>query len=128
MVKGPDVLPIELALPGDSRYMRLARLMASGVASTYGLHLDAIDGFRTAVDEMCATLIEVSAGQLIRLVFRVDGDVLVVTGKANVGDGGGPDQERLALSHQILDVLTEMHEFTRADGKATFTITIPLRG
>lgn len=125
MLKGPDVIPIELALPGDSRYMRLARLMASGVASTYGLSLDAIDGFRTAVDEMCATLIEVSAGQLIRLVFRVEGDVLLVTGNADAASGG-PDEERLALSHQILDVLTEMHEFTRSDGQATFTIAIPL--
>jgi hypothetical protein len=127
MVKGPDAIPIELALPGDSRYMRLARLMASGVASTYGLSLDAIDGFRTAVDEMCATLVEVSAGELIRLAFRVEGDMLVVTGNAKAA-GGGPDEERLALSHQILDVLTEMHEFTRADGQATFTITIPLTG
>lgn len=126
-MKGPDVIPIELALPGDSRYMRLARLMASGVASTYGLSLDAIDGFRAAVDEMCATLIEVSAGKLIRLAFRVEGDVLVVTGNAEA-TGGGPDEERLALSHQILDVLTEMHEFTRSDGQATFTIAIPLTG
>ena len=28
---------IELSLPADSRYMRLARLMASGVATTAGL-------------------------------------------------------------------------------------------
>ena len=60
---------VELLLPPDSRYMRLARLMASGVASTCGLPLEEVEDFRIAVDELCAALIEVGDGEQVRLVF-----------------------------------------------------------
>ena len=62
----PLVGRVELSLPPDSRYMRLARLMASGVASTCGLPLEEVEDFRIAVDELCSTLIEMGDGQPIR--------------------------------------------------------------
>lgn len=128
MLQTLEVTPIQLLLPGDSRYMRLARLMASGVATTCGLSLEAVEDFRIAVDELCATLMEVGAGQPVRLVFGVEGDTLVVTGNtALTSDAQAPDEDRLALSHHILDVLTDAHEFTRSDGNAVFTITVPCR-
>lgn len=119
--------PIELVLPGDSRYMRLARLMASGVATAIGLGLDAVEDVRTAVDEVCSTLIEVADGQPIRLVFAVSPKTLTVTGETETdGTSRQPDDDRLALSHQILQVVTDSHEFTRSNGSATFRIAIPL--
>ena len=51
--------------------MRLARLMASGVASTCGLPLEEVEDFRIAVDELCSTLIEMGDGQPIRLAFEI---------------------------------------------------------
>ena len=122
------VTPIQLLLPGDSRYMRLARLMASGVATTCGLSLEAVQDFRIAVDELCATLMEVGAGQPVRLVFSTEGDSLVVRGDTDLNaDARAPDEDRLALSHHILDGLTDAHEFTRSDGSAVFTIIVPCR-
>lgn len=128
-VDGVDHLssPIELSLPGDSRYMRLARLMASGVASACGLPLEEVEDFRIVVDEICATLIEAGGGEPLTLLFRSDGDVLVVEGRT--GDvGKGPNQDRLALSHQILDVVTEVHDFHQLDGELVFSATTRLRG
>src|SRR5215207_6313179 len=71
---------IELSLPSDSRYMRLARLMASGVATTCGLPLEEVEDFRIAVDELCATLIEVGDGDPVRLASELADDTLVVVG------------------------------------------------
>lgn len=120
--------PIELALPGDSRYMRLARLVASGVATTCGLPLEEVEDFRVAVDEVCATLIEAGAGEPIRLTFGVNEGTLVVTGRTNDVDHQGPDEDRLALSRQILDVIAETHRFSRMNGQAEFVVVTRLRG
>jgi serine/threonine-protein kinase RsbW len=120
--------PIELALPGDSRFMRLARLVASGVATTCGLPLEEVEDFRVAVDEVCATLIEAGGGSPIRLSFTADIGTLVVTGTTQDVDHQGPDEDRLALSRQILDVIAESHQFSRTDGQARFTVITRLRG
>jgi serine/threonine-protein kinase RsbW len=120
--------PIELALPGDSRYMRLARLVASGVATTCGLPLEEVEDFRVAVDEVCATLIEAGAGEPIRLTFHAHDGVLRVTGTTRDVDQKGPDEDRLALSRQILDVIAESHHFSRVDGHAEFVVVTRIRG
>jgi hypothetical protein len=108
--------------------MRLARLMASGVATVCGLPLEEVEDFRVVVDEICATLIEAGEGGPVRLVFRVNGDLLLVEGATSAGSLEGPDEDRLALSRQILDVVTESHEFTRVDGHARFSAATRLRG
>ncbi len=121
--------PIELALPGDSRFMRLARLMASGVATACGLPLEEVEDFRVVVDEVCATLIEAGGGAPIRLVFRIDKGCLVVAGATQAVDHQGPDEDRLALSHQILDVVTDSHDFSRGpNGDVSFVAATRLRG
>jgi serine/threonine-protein kinase RsbW len=120
---------IELRLPPDSRYMRLARLMASGVATTCGLPLEEVEDFRIAVDELCATLIEMGDGQPLRLEFELAGDSLTV--RATTADASGRaaiDEERLALSRQILDVVTDGHDLSRADGCVSFTARKLVRG
>lgn len=120
--------PIELALPGDSRFMRLARLMASGVATACGLPLEEVEDFRVVVDEVCATLIEAGGGSPIRLVFRIDKGCLVVAGATRALDDLGPDEDRLALSHQILDVVTDSHDYSRVGDDISFVASTRLRG
>jgi serine/threonine-protein kinase RsbW len=111
---------VELSLPPDSRYMRLARLMASGVATTSGLPLEEVEDFRIAVDELCATLIELGDGEVVRLTFEL-GQTLVVVGTTRAAPGETIDEERLTLSRQILDVVTDGHELTR-DGDTVFFV------
>jgi hypothetical protein len=108
--------------------MRLARLVASGVATTCGLPLEEVEDFRVAVDEICATLIEAGAGDQIKLTFATNGGMLQVTGTTSDVDHSGPDEDRLALSRQILDVISESHRFDRVNGSVEFTVVIRLRG
>lgn len=120
---------IELSLPADSRYMRLARLMASGVATTAGLPLEEVEDFRIAVDELCATLIEMGDGQPLRLVFDVADDSVIVRATTRMGDDAVIDDERLMLSRQILDVVTDGHELAQDDDRlARFTARKLVRG
>jgi serine/threonine-protein kinase RsbW len=119
---------IELSLPSDSRYMRLARLMASGVATSCGLPLEEVEDFRIAVDELCATLIEMGDGEAVRLAFQLKGDSLVVVGTTAASAQEVIDDDRLNLSRQILDVVTDGHGLERADGVLAFTARKRLRG
>jgi serine/threonine-protein kinase RsbW len=124
----PLVGHVELSLPPDSRYMRLARLMASGVASTCGLPVEDVEDFRIAVDELCSTLIEMGDGDAIRLAFDVRADVLVVEGSTAAGRAPTADDERLALSRQILDVVVDSHEMAHLDGRVEFSARKRVRG
>jgi serine/threonine-protein kinase RsbW len=119
---------IELSLPPDSRYMRLARLMASGVATSCGLPLEEVEDFRIAVDELCATLIEMGDGDAVRLAFRTTDDSLVVVGTTAASSHEVIDDDRLNLSRQILDVVTDGHGLERSAGKLAFTARKRLRG
>ena len=126
MDQDPD--RVELLLPPDSRYMRLARLMASGVATTCGLPLEEVEDFRIAVDELCATLIEMGDGDPVQLAFQMTGDALVVVGTTTASGHELIDDDRLSLSRQILDVVTDGHGLERSAGRLAFTARKRLRG
>jgi serine/threonine-protein kinase RsbW len=116
----------ELTLPPDSRYIRLARLMASGLATQCGLTLEEIEDVRIAVDEVCATLIEVGDRDPVRLAFELTDDALVVSGVAE-GSTAGIDNDRRNLSRQILNVVTDDHSLQRSDNSVMFTVRKFLR-
>lgn len=124
----PQVGHIELSLPPDSRYMRLARLMASGVASTCGLPLEEVEDFRITVDELCSTLIEMGDGHPILLSFELEPDTLVVHGRTPAGADDAIDDERLALSSQILDVVADGHDLVALNGQVEFSARKIVRG
>jgi len=119
---------IELTLPANSRYMRLARLMASGVATSCGLPLEEVEDFRIAVDELCATLIEMGNGQPIRLSFVMTAETLMVHATASTDRTDALDDERLTLSHQILDVVTDGHDLSHGEGVVELSARKVLRG
>jgi hypothetical protein len=119
---------IELSLPPDTRYMRLARLMASGVATSCGLPLDEVEDFRIAVDELCATLIEMGDGDAVKLAFEMSDDTLVVMGTTTASTRDRVDDDRLNLSRQILDVVTDGHGLERSGEMVAFTARKRLRG
>ena len=103
---------IELSLPADSRFMRLARLMASGVATSVGLPLEEVEDFRIAVDELCATLIEMGDGDPLRLVFE-SRTIRRRAGHDRMASTRRSTTTRLALSRQILDVVTDGHDLAQ---------------
>ena len=73
---------IRVTIPAQSRYLRIARLTAAGVASDLGFDLRDLEDLRVAVDEMCAVVIEsADPGVELDLVYRSDGDTLVIEGR-----------------------------------------------
>ncbi|MBN2624282.1 MAG: hypothetical protein JXA83_12970, partial [Acidimicrobiales bacterium] len=87
-----------------------------------------VEDFRIAVDELCATLIEMGDGQPVRLSFDLAADALVVHATTKAGDHGAIDDERMSLSRQILDVVTDGHDLTVLGDDVEFTARKLVRG
>lgn len=109
--------PIELLFPADPRLVRVARLVASGVATTAGFDVEEVEDLRIAVDEVCAALLEGGSGRRLRLQFNVDDNEVRVIGSTPASSGGSFEDERLKLSRQILAVVVDEHSIEADHGE-----------
>lgn len=115
----PDDRPtgaINLELPADARLVRLARLVASGVATAAGFDVEEVEDLRIAVDELCGALVEGGDGSRLRLQFDLhdrEVDVVGATGSAGVAE---LDPQRIGLSRQILEVVVDEHDVIAEPG------------
>jgi serine/threonine-protein kinase RsbW len=108
---------IELVLPAETRLVRIARLVASGVATAAGFDVDEVEDLRIAVDELCTALVEGGDGSELLLGFDLgDGEVTVV-GSTNAVGVAAFEPDRLALSRQILAVVADDHDLSADHGQ-----------
>ncbi|MEO6989220.1 MAG: ATP-binding protein [Aquihabitans sp.] len=71
---------VDISLPADPRFFRLARMTAASVATDLGATEDAAVELRMAVDEACAVLIEgAEPDTRLSVECALDGPDLVVT-------------------------------------------------
>lgn len=71
---------VELSIPAKVEFIRLGRLVGSGLAAQAEFSVDEIEDIRIAVDELCATLVEHSIdGSTMVLTFRIEGPTLRCT-------------------------------------------------
>lgn len=116
---------ITISIPPDPRWVRTIRLATSGMAATGPFDVETIDDLRIAVDELCAALIEAGGSHRVELrlrcvdgTFEVHGETGVTEGSTG-HDGAAPhDDERFALSRQILSVVSDDYGLEIGDGRA----------
>jgi hypothetical protein len=114
--------PIELAIPADTRLLRLVRLVASGLASTAGFDVDELDDLRIAVDEAVAALLEGGDGSRLTLQFVVGGDAVDMQGSTPASGDGPLDEDRVEISKQILGAVCDEHDLDVTDGSVRVRI------
>lgn len=119
--------PVELTIPAEAASVRLARLIASGIAADAGFDVEDCEDLRIAVSELVALLIEGAEEPSDRLTLtyiaspgqmRVEGIRPLApddrgTG-GGAGGGGGGDVARAALDDlalEILRVVVDEHDF-----------------
>ena len=113
---------VELVLPADSRLVRVARLVASGVATAVGFDVEEVEDFRIAVDELCTALVEGGDGSPLLLGFDLgDGEVTVV-GSTKASAAAAFEPDRLALSRQILAVVVDDHDLSADHGQISVRV------
>jgi serine/threonine-protein kinase RsbW len=121
MMQGEDGV-VRLELPVDTRYIRVARLVASGLGSTAGLDVEGVDDLRIAVDELCSALFELGDGSPVALTFTLTNGGVDVEGQAKAAPAARIDDERFALSEQILGVACDGFSLDVDGGVARFTL------
>jgi len=107
---------IELSLPADARLVRLARLVASGVATAAGFDVEEVEDLRIAVDELCGALVEGSDGSPLLLRFELGVNEVDVIGSTGSTGLELLDSQRIDLSRQILQVVVNSHTVEAEDG------------
>src|ERR1700674_5633867 len=71
---------VELRIPADPLYVRIARLTAGDMGGRVGFSVDELDDIRLAVDEVCATLIA-AGGQRLELRMQGRDRALIIEGR-----------------------------------------------
>ncbi|MCU1346520.1 MAG: putative anti-sigma factor [Acidimicrobiia bacterium] len=120
---GSDV--IALTFPADTRWVRLARLLTSGVAAQAGFDVEEVEDLKIAVDEICATLMERSVPtEPVRLAFRPSGGSVEVVIESAVASTSGDSwtEERMKLSEQILSVVVDECHSEVSDGVVRYRL------
>jgi serine/threonine-protein kinase RsbW len=112
---------VRLLIPATSRYLRLARLTAAGLAGDLGYSVDAIEDLRIAVDELCAAIIEdtPSPAQL-ELSYRESEGKLVVEGTCRARSTKAPDLHSVA--RELLNMLADEYSIGAIDGHRNFRL------
>ena len=70
---------IELRIPPDPAYVRVARLAAGDMGGRVGFSVDELDDVRLAVDELCAVLIG-AGGHVLELRMQANERTLIIEG------------------------------------------------
>lgn len=103
---GPEV---RLQIPAAARYLRLARLTASGFVVDLDFTVDDVESFRVAVDELAAVVIDgCDATDTLDLTFRSDDGAVTVHGVCRTAKGPAPELHSVARS--LLDMLADEYE------------------
>lgn len=98
---------VQLRFPARLEYVRLTRLVVSGLASQVSFSVDETEDVRIAVDELCSTVIDHAAedGEIV-VSFRIDGSTIrMCTTAVSIDDEVELDE----LSEHILRATVDEH-------------------
>ena len=99
---------VRLEVPASPEFLRVARMMAAGVASRLGFTLDEVDDLRIAIDELCFCLVGRSGRPgTVAIRYLMGPDGLTVTGTGHFADLAHEEPRLSPMSLQILQSVTD---------------------
>jgi len=112
---------VTLSIPASSRYLRLARLTASGLAGDLGFPVEAIEDLRVAVDELCAALIDgIDDATSLHLTYaEIDGG-LEIAGRCDA-TGAAPVALDV-VARELLTILADTYVLETVSDERTFLL------
>jgi hypothetical protein len=109
---------VELRIPDDPAYLRLARFAAADAAARAGFGIDETDDLRLAVSELCGLL--TGSGAPIGLRFEVTDGSIVIAGVGAPGAALASQDGELA--RVLVEAVVDELRLDITDGTATFEI------
>ncbi len=119
----PTSQAVTVTLPPQPRFIRVARLVAAGLANELGFGVDRLDDVRLAIGEACALAVQVGARE-VTLSYMLEDSGLSVTIDAELGSTGDQlDAEYVALVEQVLTVACSDHHIDRDDRRMSIRLS-----
>ena len=117
---------VTVKVPAQPDFVHVLRSVVATVAARADLTFDEIDDLRLAVDEACAQLLALAAGEHILTVHITPGDagglVVVTTIDAEVR-AWPPEGAERTLTWQVLAALADDARFEEVDGHPALRLT-----
>lgn len=113
---------VSLEIAAEHGQVRLARLVAAGIAAMEGLDLEAVEDLRISVDEGCVWLIEQGNGGALALTFTVREDGTIEVAGETARDGAPATGTLGDLVAQILAASCAEHHFEVDASHARFNL------
>ena len=111
---------VRLEVPASPEFLRVARMMAAGVASRLGFTLEEVDDLSIAIDELCFSLVGTKGRPgMVELEYRLVPGGLEVRGTGRF-DEPTAEAGLSELSELILAAVTDEHEVSLSSGVPTF--------
>jgi hypothetical protein len=119
-----EVDAVRLDLPAQSRYIRVARLVGTGLANELGFGVDRLDDVRLAIGEACGLAVHAGAVAM-SLTYTLDQTSLAVSVAATIEHTAGRalDPEYVALVEQVLSVAGSGYSIKRGERQMTMRLT-----
>ena len=114
-----------LRLPASPRYLRIARVVASALATELGADVDRLDDVRLAVGEVCSLCFAAGA-ESVELDFEVRDDSLTVRGECRPATI--EFEPELGLTRQILRVTTAQYDMSCDSSAVSFRLQFRTAG
>ncbi len=117
-----DPVVVQLVIPGDPSFLRLARLAAADFGTRAGFTLEEIDDLRIAVDELCSAVMGYDkVDESMTLTYRTSGATVEIEGVLLCPDSWGlPPQTD--LSRAIVSAVCDDHRMELGDGARRFSL------
>lgn len=115
---------ISIQIPASPEYLKVVRLMVSGLASRLRFTIDDIEDLKIGVDELSAYLTGAQGrdGRL-DIAFEIHDDRIDITGSGTFSAGTKVRTELTDLSRMILDTVVDDATLEQSDGVPTFRLS-----
>jgi serine/threonine-protein kinase RsbW len=112
---------VRLEVPASPEFLRVARMMAAGVASRLGFTLEEVDDLRIAIDELCFCLVGRNGRPgTVKLRYLMEPGALTVEGTGVFADRAAEEPRLSPMSLQILGAVTDSCQTGVSDDGPTF--------
>jgi hypothetical protein len=126
LASGQSAAAVVLTIRAQSRYIRIARLVAAGLANELGVDVERLDDVRLAIGELCGLAAQAGATEL-QLRYALAEDTLEVTLDAALDESASAslDADYHTLVGQVLSIACTKHRLATTGGrlKAHLTFT-----
>ncbi len=115
---------VSVNIPASPEYLKVVRLMASGLASRLGFTIDDIEDLKIAVDELSAYLTGAQGREgTLDIAFQIDGDTIEIRGTGNFPAGTKVRTDLTEMSKMILDTVADDARLEQANDAPTFRLS-----